>query len=370
MIYFENSSRGAEGFNTHLISYTLCLSLSNFLERDFFFDCEIPSSTPPDYALKDEYKEKFKILLDSKRSLVSDLIEMPARRRFEIEREVADKLELQSCYFITTEELKAKFGKTMIWDSFAVGRIDLTRENLQNYDLIEFSPSKLANPSAFYFLNKNEKEELLKSVEIKYKPKIENLARKIALQIGKFNSFHLRLGDFLTNYHEDEYSVNLERFKNYVSATFTDKQLPVLAATDGLYEKELFAEMLKGFKVIFIDELVFDEYKRNYRELEFTDFNVLSTINQLLCAASENFIGTYRSTFTTIIHRLRQERFCKTDFNFFPDGKIAKILTSDYKIKADRQGFFDWNRYSIFSENHTSMAWMREWNFNLTSLNS
>src|SRR5688500_8354512 len=368
MIYFENSSRGAEGFNTHLMSYTLCLSLSNFLERDVFFDYEIPSSTPPDYALNDEYKGKFKILLDSERSLVSDLIEMPARRRFEIEREVAGKLQLQSCYFITTEELKAKFGETMIWSSFALGRIDLTRETLQDHDLIEFSPSKLAKPSAFYFLNTKEKEERLKSVEIKYKPEIENLASKLASQIGKYNAFHLRLGDFLTNYGEDEYSVNLERFKNYISATFTDKQLPVLAATDGLYEKELFAEMLEGFKVIFIDELVFDEYERDYRELKFTDFNVLSIINQLLCAASENFIGTYRSTFTTIIHRLRQERFGKTDCNFFPDGKIAKILTPDYKIKADQTGFFDWNRYTVFSENHTSMAWMREWNFNLTSL--
>lgn len=368
MIYFENSSRGAEGFNTHLMSYTLCLSLSNFLDRDFFFDYEIPSSTPPDYALKDEYREKFKILLDSERSLVTDLIEMPGRRRFEINREAANRAGIGFCCFLTTEKIKTKFAGTVIWESFALGRFDLTCEMLQDYDLIEFSPSKLTNPSAFYFLNKNEKKELLKSVEIKYKPEIENLAEKIAAQIGKFNSFHLRLGDFLTNYHADEYSVNLERFKNYIGATFADRRLPVLAATDGLYEKQLFAEMLEGFKVIFIDELIFDEYKRDYRELEFTDFNVLSIINQLLCAAAENFIGTYRSTFTTIIHRLRQERFGKTDFNFFPDGKIAKLLTPDYKIKADQQGFFDWNRYSVFSADHTSMAWMREWNFDLTSL--
>lgn len=368
MIYFENSTRGAEGFNTHLMSYTLCLSLSNFLDRDFFFDYEIPSSTPPDYALKDEFKEKFRILLDSRRSLVSDLIEMPGRRRFEIEREVANRAEVGFCCFLTTEEMKDKFAATPIWESFALGRYFLTREMLDDYDLIEFSPSKLANPSAFYFLEKNEKRGLLKSVEIRYKPEIEKLAEKISSQVGKFNAFHLRLGDFLTNYHADEYSVNLEKFKNYISATFPDKNLPVLAATDGLYEKRLFAEMLAGYKVIFIDELIFDEFKRDYEQLEFTDFNVLSILNQLLCAGAETFIGTYRSTFTTIIHRLRQERFAKTDFNFFPDGKVARLLTPDYKIKADQQGFFDWNRYSIFSADHTSMVWMREWNFDLTAL--
>lgn len=84
MIYFENASFGTEGFNTHLMSYTLCISLSNFLERDFFFDLEIPCSTPPEYASDPLYKDKFSILLESPRSRVSELVKIPNRRCFRL----------------------------------------------------------------------------------------------------------------------------------------------------------------------------------------------------------------------------------------------------------------------------------------------
>lgn len=370
MIYFENASRGAEGFNTHLMSYTLCISLSNFLERDFFFDFEIPCSTPPDYASNKKYKEKFRILLDSPRSLVSELVQIPNRRQFHIERQIENKAEFQLLYsyFVTTEEFRSRFAGTLIWDSFGIGRIPLTRENLQKYGLIEWTHTKLANPSCFYFLSRPEKKKLLESVKIKYLDEIEIFAKKIAGEFGSFNAIHMRLGDFLTNYKDDDYSIEKDTFTEYIRATFPDDSLPILAATDGLQEKQMFSEIFRGYRLVFIDELIFDEYRREFGELRFTDFNVISILNQLLCAASDVFVGTYRSTFTTIIHRLRQERYSKTDFNFFPDPKVAKLLTADGKITPDRHGFFDWNRYSIFSEDHATMSWMREWNHELSSL--
>jgi hypothetical protein len=365
MIYFENASRGEEGLNTHLMSYTLCVSLSNFLERDFYFDYEIPCSTPPAYASKKEFKDRFKILLASERSLITDLIDIPARRIFEIDRQTENKAAYQLLYshFVTTEELKKKFAGSIVWDSFGVGRFAQTREDLQGFDLIEWTHTKLSNPNTFYFLEKNEKRELLKSVETIYLDEIENLAAGIINQCGRYNAVHLRLGDFLTNYEQDQYAVEPESFRKYIEANFEEKDIPLLIATDGLDEKELFADLLKNFRPVFIDDLIFDEFRREYAELPFTDFNVLSILNQLLCAAGELFIGTYRSTFTGIIHRLRQERYGKRDFNFFPDGKVSKLLSEDYKITADRSGFFDWNRYSVFTEDHQSMAWMREWDF-------
>ena len=86
MIYFENASHGNEGFNTHVMSWTFCISFSNFLDRDFFFDFEIPCSTPPAFATLDPFKDRFKILMESERSLVTDLVIIPNRRVFEIDR--------------------------------------------------------------------------------------------------------------------------------------------------------------------------------------------------------------------------------------------------------------------------------------------
>jgi hypothetical protein len=379
MIYFENASRGEEGLNTHVMSWTMCISLSNFLDRDFFFDFEIPCSTPPSYASRPEFREKYGILLESRRSLVSQLVEIPNRRVFEIDREPPStneargfrKAEFQLIYshFATTEAMRKRFEGTIVWDSFAVGRIPQTREELAEIDMIEWTHTKLANPAAFYFLGREEKRKLLDSIKIRYLDGVERLAAKIAEDVGPHNAVHLRLGDYFKNYGVDGYAIHAERFRAYVRSTFPDYSMPVLVATDGLHEKEMFAEIFDGYQVIFIDEFVFDHYRRAYGELEFTDYNALSIVNQLLCSTADHFIGTFRSTFTGIIHRLRQERYAKTDFDFFPDERVARQqLNGEGRIAPDRTGFFDWNRFSVFSGDHSSLAWMREWNHELTTI--
>jgi GDP-fucose protein O-fucosyltransferase len=370
MIYFEAYQKGYIGFNNQLISYTLCISLSNFLQRDFFYDFDVPSATPPDYAVRSDLKNKFAILLKSKRSRVSDLLNIPTRRCFEIDRNLENKV----CYtnilkrFMTTQELRAEFENTVIWDSFRMTRKPIVREDLESFDLIEIGEMNLVNITYFYFLNRKDKTKTLDSVKIRYSDDIEDLAEKISREVEAFNAIHVRLGDFLVAHEWENYGVKIDRFKKYFEANVSDKTLPVLIATDALHEKELFAEMLKGYEYKFIDELVFGEYAKEFSGLEFTDFNVLTVLNQILCAASQSFIGTARSTFTGIIHRLRQERFGKTDFNFHPDDRVSQLLTPDYKIKPDRQGFFDWNRYSIFTLTYSEPGWVREWNYRYTSL--
>ena len=370
MIYYENASHGKEGLNTHVMSWTMCISLSNFLDRDFYFDFEIPCSTPPAYAFKTEFRDRFRLLVESPRSLVSQLVEIPNRRVFEIDRSTQDKAAFQLIYsyFGTTEEMKDRFAGTMIWDSFSVGRQELIRENLEHYGLIEWTHTKLSSPAIFYFLPRKDKQELLDSVKIKYLYSIERLAGRIDSEIGPHHAIHLRLGDYIENYASDGYTINARRFRDYLRRAIGETERPVLVATDGLDQKELIAPLVEDYQALYIDELVFDEYSAQYSELEFTDFNVLSIINQLLCASAKSFIGTYRSTFTAIIHRLRQERYGKSEIELFPDDKVSRLLNSDLRITPDRQGFFDWNRYSIFAESHGPMSWMREWNHDLSTI--
>lgn len=370
MIYFENASHGIEGFNTHVMSYTLAISFSNFLDRDFYFDFEIPSSTPPAFALLEPFKDRFKILLESHRSMVSDLVRIPNRRIYDIDRDVANKASYQMLYshFVTTAEMEALYGKTMIWDYFGFGRVALVREQLQEFDLIEWTHTKLSHVSCFYLLSRKEKEALLGSVRLHYLSSVEKLAQKIYEDLGIYNSVHLRLGDFTLHFAEDEYRINVERYRRYVNVAFPDMEIPILVATDGLDERSIFEEIFADYRVVFIDELIFGHYFEEFKSLEFTDFNVLTILNQLLCARGERFIGTYRSTLTGIIHRLRQERYLRDDFRFFPDDRVARLLDRNHEIAADRQGFFEWNKYSIFAEDHNSLGWKREWDFKQTSI--
>ena len=370
MLYFENYLKSEIGFNNQVISYTLCISLSNFLNRDFFFGNEYPSNTPPDYAVNSGLKDRFEFLVNSRRSLVSDLIKTPARRIFEIDRNVENKICYQDIMerFMTTQELQQKYENTLFWDFFRITRKPLIKEELQSFDLIEVGEKNLVNMTYFYFLNKDEKLKLLNSAKIKYMDGIERLAKRISNELGKYNSLHVRLGDFLIVYAPEGFGIKIERFRNYLAANIIDPSLPILIATDALHEKQLFAEMLKGYSYTFIDELIINEYYQEFSELEFTDFNVLTVLNQLLCANSEEFVGTSRSSFTGIIHRLRQERFGKNDFNFIPDDRVYKLLDPEYKIKPDLNGFFQWNRYSVFSRHFSYPGWMREWDFDLTYL--
>lgn len=369
MIYFENCSKGTEGFNTHVIAYTLCISLSNFLARDFFFDYEIPSSSPPAFPTLPEYREVFGILMESPRSLVSDLVIIPNRRVCEIDRSIPNKIELlhTHSHFVTTEEFRSKYGSTIIWEHFGMGRTGLTREELNDYDLIEWTDTRLSNPSYFYLLSRPDKKELLSSVELNYLPEIEELGAKIVESIGDYDSVHIRLGDFLKLRPEYGASARSGEFAKYIRSAFSGER-PVMIATDGLEEKQLFAELFKGLDIRFIDELVFGEFKDELLGLPFTDFNVLTILNQLVCAASDVFVGTYYSTFTGVIHKLRQERYGKKEFMFFPDPLVSRHLSHDLKLIPDRQGFFDWNRFSAFAPSHFHMAWAREWDYDLTTV--
>ena len=369
MIYFENGSYGAEGLNTHVYSWTLCIAFSNFLERDFYFDYEVPSSRPPEYVLRPEFKDRFRILLESPRSLVSELLDIPNRRVDSIDRDVGNKIGYQLLYshFATNAAMRDKFQNSIVWDSFSVGRIPIIREDLLEYDLVEWTHSKVSSVAYFFFLGREEKDKLLRSVALRYRPDIEALAARIGNDVGPHYAVHIRLSDFL-GFGAAEYSFKADRFKGYLDDIFPDRSFPVLIATDALYEKALITEAFDGFRIVFIDELIFDEYRDAYGALDFTDYNVLTILNQLLCGSAERFVGTYRSTVTGIVHRLRQERMGDRQFDFWPDERVSRVLSPDWKLTPDQSGFFDWNRYSVFSESHQQMAWMREWDYDLTSI--
>ena len=129
--------------------YTTCIAVSNFIDRDFYFASGRPSNTPPEYAVSGREKEKFAILMESPRSEVVDLVRIANRLHAEVDRSLSNKLEIQvlMSYFFTTQELKAKFDDSFIWNAFAVGRFPLIREELQTYDLIEFTHQTLTSPS-------------------------------------------------------------------------------------------------------------------------------------------------------------------------------------------------------------------------------
>ena len=370
MIYFENHCRGRTGLNNHVLPFTLCTAISNFLDRDFYFDYELPTITLPEVALEGPLKTELEHVVRAGRSLVTDLLDIPHRRVFEIERDVEKKLRVDDpmLTFMTERTHQEKFGQTMIWNFFSLGRTALVREELGQFELLEFGPNCIINASFYFFLEREKKRQLLDSIKIKYRDEIESLGSKIISSVGAYNSIHVRLGDFQTVYGSDGFVVEPESFGDYLRTKFADSDLPLLVATDEFQNEEVFARMLKGFRYRFIDELILGDHFQEFRSLSFSDFNVLSVLTQLICAGGERFVGTCRSTFTSVIHRLRQERYSKKDFDLLPDARVRRHLDSEFRTIPDGQGFFEWNRYSAFAEHYEYPAWMREWDYDLTAV--
>lgn len=348
----------------------MCLALSNFLDRPFYLASGEPSNTPPEYASSPQYADRFRLIMESERSRVEDLMTIPRRMVAELVEDVPNNFEVDvlSSRFITTAELKDRFAGTFLWDAFAVGRIPLIREELLKHELLKFTHGTLNSPAYAFFLPRREKEELLRSVKISYLDEIEDLARTIADELREFDAVHIRFGDFRRLYAPVGFEIEAEKCRSYFNALFPDRDRPLVLATDAMHEKDQLLDLFDGHKLMFLDEHIFNNYFDRFRELTFTDFNVLTILDQLVCTKARTFVGTYRSTFTSIIHRIRQERYGKNDFNFLPDQYVARLIGSDGILRADRNGFFDWNRYSIFSATHEDMAWRREWDHSLTAL--
>ncbi|HEV7699100.1 MAG TPA: O-fucosyltransferase family protein [Pyrinomonadaceae bacterium] len=368
VLYLEPPTRGIDGFTTHVMTYTTAVSLSSLLGRPFYLGWEVPASTPPEYASLPDFRDKYGFLLRSPRSLVSNLVDMPADRVWEYDPARPNKLEIQllHSHFVTTEEIKGKFEHTPIWDFFSIGRVGVTVEEMQQYDVVEWTHPSLAHLSVFYFLRRADKEKLLKDAAVRFIAPIESLATEILAQLGSFYSVHTRLGDFVMNY--EDYGIDRDIYRRSIETIFPDASLPVVIATDALHQRLMFSQIFEGRKIIFIDELIMDEFRGRYFELPFRDFNVLTVLNQLIAAAGLNFIGTYRSTFTGLIHRLRQERYGCKDFDFFPDRGIRDMFGPDMRLVPDQRGFFDWNSYSRFTDEHKTLSWRREWDFDKTSI--
>lgn len=370
MIYFENHCKGVTGLNNHVVSFTLCTAISNFLDRDFFFDHELPTITLPEVRLDSALESELRHIVNAERSLVSDLLAIPNRRIHEVDRSIGRKLRVDEpmLTFMTDREQIEMFGQTMICNFFSLGRTALVREDLEQYDLLEFGPKNIINASFYFFLEREAKRRLLATVRIRYRSEYESLASEIVSELGAYNAIQVRLGDFQTRYGSDGFVVQPENFREYLKAALAGSDLPLLVATDEFQNTEVFKRMLDGFSYRFIDEILLGNYFDRIRSLPFSDFNVLSVLNQLICSAGDQFVGTCRSTFTSVIHRLRQERYGKTDFKFLPDERVRRILDSEFRTVADGQGFFEWNLYSAFNEHYEYPAWMREWNYELTAV--
>ena len=168
----------------------------------------------------------------------------------------------------------------------------------------------------------------------RYKNKFYELSKKVKEKIGDYNSVHVRRNDFLICHGDKLVPSDLLLEKLYA---FFERSKPLYIATD---EKDL---------------SFFDPVKEKYDIYFYKDFDFNTTaletdvMDQVICAESDIFMGTYLSTYTKRINVMRGIESKQAD----DDMGINRILESRERIPKDiinpwskKKSLWSWNESS------------------------
>jgi GDP-fucose protein O-fucosyltransferase len=214
---------------------------------------------------------------------------------------------------------------------FADGRNRLDFDNSKNYHL----KMTLGWYSRFFYKRDKELDRKLSSV--KFKKEYQDLAEKISKDLGKFSGAHLRLTDHVKMFNttEEMFESGLKRLESL--------SLPIVLSTD---EPNHPMVLKNKHRLIMLDELIVNNYKKEFMELPYQDEVVFGIICNLVMQKSYFFIGTSGSTYTAYIQRNRNQNNLLENWDFFdePDKYF--------------EGPYTWNNYNL---DRSRKMWWREW---------
>lgn len=175
--------------------------------------------------------------------------------------------------------------------------------------------------------------------KIKFKDQYVDLAKKISLSFKNFCSIHFRLTD-----HAHNYKSNQEERMSFIKKIESFEKKIILSTDD----KDLLSKEF-GNKYLFVDDIILNDFKNDFLNLDFHDDVILGLISLLVLSHSDYFIGTPGSTFSSYIHRLR---FLNNKENCF------LFMNSRFNENFIQDGPFSWNGFKCDT---LTKNWWREW---------
>jgi hypothetical protein len=163
-------------------------------------------------------------------------------------------------------------------------------------------------PYAKFFFNRTKEVDIAIS-KLKFKKEYVDLANKISIFLGDYNGTHIRrMPDHHQYYIFSQNSLidGLNKFDN--------KSLPIVCSLDWFDDP-----MVKncGVELIFLEEIILTHFADDFVKLPFRNETVLALISLLVMLNAKDFVGTPRSTFTNVIHSLRNN-IVDEKFKFYP----------------------------------------------------
>jgi hypothetical protein len=189
--------------------------------------------------------------------------------------------------------------------------------------------------SRFFYDRSPELNKAISSV--KFKKEYTDLAKKISESLGKFQGMHLRLSE-----HEVDPMLHREEIIDSWLTKYESNGLPIVLST----EEPTHPVVNKNkHRFILLDEYIVNNFEEEFKSLPFQDEVVFGLICNLVLHDSVNFVGKSGSTYTSYIHRVRNQKGIET-WDFFDDPPKATGKP------------YSWNNHYL--PNDLKM-WWREW---------
>jgi len=249
------------------------------------------------------------------------------------------------------------------------------QEELQDVPALAFSGGPKHNTLCFYsyffYLDRSAQLLALDALR-KMRPKAPyaELAQRVAEEMGPFNAVHVRRGDFKMTIGVTTLGRKPKEVVQALDQQFDRNDLLVVLTDEA--DDPFLLPLKAAFKNhLFLDRHVLANYGRDFSDLPAHDSIALAYLSQLIAANSRDFVGSMRSTFTSMIQRMRgnlgKEELFKFLWNEQPNpgdtlepGRhpISDCIRLDRGVMLpERDGPYSWNRYHP----RLNPAWMREW---------
>ena len=232
-----------------------------------------------------------------------------------------------------------------LFESFRNGRryaytID---EALDRHDVIQIDSRPLAHYSHFFYVPDRRRDGLLRAMEgVRAKQPYRDFARDFAdafaKDMGPFNAVHLRRTDTMKTTPRNAKVTGEEVVAN-LSPVFPAEQ-SLLICTDESSDTEFFAPILRAYPVArFLDRLILDDPSSaaRLRALPYAGDPVLALVTQLVATYAERFAGSFISTFTALVQRMRGQRNPREPFLFAYDQFAGHARAAFRRLPVPRR---------------------------------
>jgi len=261
--------------------------------------------------------------------------------------------------------------------SFARGRTEFVTagEDISNVPALSFSGGShgetLCFYSYFFYLDPAAQLQACEALRrVRPKPELDELAKRVARDLGSFNAAHIRRGDFKSTIGVTTLERAAAEAIEALDWNFSrDDRLVVLTDEAG---DPFFDEIKAAYPDhVFLDHHILENYSSDFLELPARDSIALAYLSQLIAAESRDFIGSMTSTFTSIIQRMRGNLGKDEPFKFLwnelpePGDKLERgrhsksdcIRLEKGIMVEEGDGPYSWNRVN----QRLNPGWMREW---------